>query len=119
MKFSNRTCEFVSGGDQSEASEPSIDRPTGRLVQSARRIMQSARLEESEVSPRWQKFLTSSRDPHAFFPAQRLHCPWATHVSPTARTKFMDLSLWIPITAALGLATMGLLFLFIAACEKV
>ena len=31
----------------------------------------------------------------------------------------MDISLWIPITIALGLATLGLMFLFVIACDKV
>jgi len=31
----------------------------------------------------------------------------------------MDLSLWVPVTVVLGLFTMGLLFGFLYACEKV
>jgi hypothetical protein len=31
----------------------------------------------------------------------------------------MDLSVWIPLTVALGLVTMGAMFAFTAACDKV
>ncbi len=31
----------------------------------------------------------------------------------------MNLELWIPITAALGLVTMGLMFAFVVGCDKV
>jgi hypothetical protein len=31
----------------------------------------------------------------------------------------MDLALWLPALFLLGLATMGLLFAFVVACEKV
>ena len=31
----------------------------------------------------------------------------------------MDLTIWIPLTVSLGLATLGLMFAFIAACDKV
>jgi hypothetical protein len=31
----------------------------------------------------------------------------------------MDLAIWIPATVLLGLATMGLMFLFARACDKV
>jgi hypothetical protein len=31
----------------------------------------------------------------------------------------MDLTIWIPTLMALGLATMGLMFAFLAACERV
>jgi hypothetical protein len=31
----------------------------------------------------------------------------------------MDLAVWLPALAALGLATMGLLFAFVAGCERV
>jgi hypothetical protein len=31
----------------------------------------------------------------------------------------MDLSIWIPVTVILGLVTMGLMFAFVEACEKV
>ncbi len=31
----------------------------------------------------------------------------------------MDLTMWIPAMVALGLVTLGLLFLFVIACEKV
>jgi len=31
----------------------------------------------------------------------------------------MDLQIWIPALAALGLATLGLMFVFLVACDKV
>jgi hypothetical protein len=31
----------------------------------------------------------------------------------------MDLTFWIPVLMALGLVTMGLMFAFLAACERV
>jgi hypothetical protein len=31
----------------------------------------------------------------------------------------MNLELWIPITVILGLVTMGLMFAFVVACDKV
>ncbi|CAN5492270.1 hypothetical protein BH11PLA2_BH11PLA2_22470 [soil metagenome] len=31
----------------------------------------------------------------------------------------MDLTLWLPLTLGLGLATLGLLFAFLHACDKV
>jgi hypothetical protein len=31
----------------------------------------------------------------------------------------MDLTIWIPLTVLLGLAVLGLMFAFIAACDKV
>jgi hypothetical protein len=31
----------------------------------------------------------------------------------------MDLTIWIPAMVILGLATMGLMFAFLAACERV
>ncbi len=31
----------------------------------------------------------------------------------------MDLTTWLPIVLLLGLATMGLMFLFVRACDKV
>ncbi len=31
----------------------------------------------------------------------------------------MDLTIWIPAMLLLGLVTMGLMFAFVAACEKV
>jgi hypothetical protein len=31
----------------------------------------------------------------------------------------MDLAIWLPVMFALGLATMGLLFAFVVACERV
>lgn len=31
----------------------------------------------------------------------------------------MNLILWIPVTVVLGLVTLGLMFLFVVACEKV
>ena len=31
----------------------------------------------------------------------------------------MDLAFWIPVTALLGLFTLGVMFAFIIACEKV
>ena len=31
----------------------------------------------------------------------------------------MDLAFWLPLLFALGLATMGLLFAFVVACENV
>jgi hypothetical protein len=31
----------------------------------------------------------------------------------------MDLAIWIPVTVILGLVTMGLMFAFVEACEKV
>jgi hypothetical protein len=31
----------------------------------------------------------------------------------------MNLELWIPLTVALGLVTMGLMFAFVVGCDKV
>ena len=31
----------------------------------------------------------------------------------------MDLTIWIPVTVLLGLVTLGLMFAFIVACDKV
>ncbi len=31
----------------------------------------------------------------------------------------MDLTVWLPLTFALGLATLGILFAFVAACDRV
>lgn len=31
----------------------------------------------------------------------------------------MDLTIWIPLLAGLGLATLGLMFAFVVACDKV
>lgn len=31
----------------------------------------------------------------------------------------MDLSVWIPVTVLLGLLTLGLMFAFVFACDKV
>jgi hypothetical protein len=31
----------------------------------------------------------------------------------------MDMTIWLPAMALLGLATMGLMFVFIEACDKV
>ena len=88
-------------------------------MQSARRVGQIASPEDIEPAMPWHKLLISSRDPHPSFAAQRLLCPRSTHASPPARNTVMDLSVWIPITVALGLATLGLMFLFVIACEKV
>jgi hypothetical protein len=35
------------------------------------------------------------------------------------REETMNLEIWIPITVILGLATMGLMFAFVIACDKV
>ena len=31
----------------------------------------------------------------------------------------MDLAVWIPLTVALGLGALGLMYLFVAACDRV
>lgn len=31
----------------------------------------------------------------------------------------MDLTVWIPLTVALGLASLGLVYLFVEACDRV
>lgn len=38
---------------------------------------------------------------------------------PTCGMKDMDLTMWIPAMVALGLVTLGLMFLFVIACDKV
>jgi hypothetical protein len=40
-------------------------------------------------------------------------------VCPSREGAIVDLTTWLPGLALLGLAALGLMFLFIAACEKV
>jgi hypothetical protein len=37
----------------------------------------------------------------------------------TAEGKAMDLTIWLPAMLLLGLVTVGLMFLFVEACDKV
>lgn len=120
MKDCNQQrCDFASNANHGGDVESASNQPTDDIVQCASPVVQFAGRRHPEPSSPWHKLLISSRDPHAFFPVQRLHCPWTTRVCPTARSNNMDLSLWIPITVALGLATLALMFLFVIACEKV
>jgi hypothetical protein len=50
------------------------------------------------------------------------HCRCVTHAADqTARAKepTVDLAVWIPLTVALGLGTLGLVYLFVEACDRV
>jgi hypothetical protein len=43
----------------------------------------------------------------------------ACRITGDAEETLMDLAVWLPALFLLGLATMGLLFAFVAACDKV
>ena len=56
----------------------------------------------------------------------RSFCIWHRRCIPDGSTlyasekeRLMNLELWIPITVALGLVTMGLMFAFVVGCDKV